>query len=265
MSRSDSRLDFFAGKVGALSLRAAVTFALGCLANALAAPMLIASGAAPTSLIELYTSEGCSSCPPADRWLSTFRDDPRLWRELVPVAFHVDYWDYIGWQDAYASPAHTARQRAYVKSNGLSQVYTPGIVVQGREWRGFFGDRTLDLAPSPTVGRLTLELIDTTHGELRFTPTQAAADPLHYTIVLLGFGLHTHVQRGENAGRELTHDFVVLGLHEGELPQADADYRASVPIPVARQRAARYAIAVWVSRGEDPAPLQVAGGWIPTL
>ncbi len=64
----------------------------------------LASGDTRVNLLELYTSEGCSSCPPADRWLSGLRQDPRLWRQLVPVAFHVDYWDGIGWPDRFASP-----------------------------------------------------------------------------------------------------------------------------------------------------------------
>ena len=65
------------------------------------------------SLIELYTSEGCSSCPPAERWLSKLADDESLWSHFVPLAFHVDYWDYIGWKDPYASKEYSQRQRRY--------------------------------------------------------------------------------------------------------------------------------------------------------
>jgi len=84
-------------------------------------------------VIELYTSEGCSSCPPADRWLAALASQPQLWARYVPLAFHVDYWDALGWPDRFASRRHTARQRAYARNGRLSQVYTPAFVVGGNE------------------------------------------------------------------------------------------------------------------------------------
>jgi hypothetical protein len=75
--------------------------------------MMFTSPTTQVPLIELYTSEGCSSCPPADRWLSALTQDARLWQGMVPVAFHVDYWDDIGWKDRFASPNHGLRQRHY--------------------------------------------------------------------------------------------------------------------------------------------------------
>jgi len=75
-------------------------------------PLVLNSGKAQVTLVELYTSQGCSSCPPADRWLNEFTDSDRLWTQLVPVALHVDYWDYLGWEDPYASAENSARQRS---------------------------------------------------------------------------------------------------------------------------------------------------------
>ena len=69
--------------------------------HATAASLTLSSQEQRTTLIELYTSEGCSSCPPADRWLSRLKDDPRLWKQIVPLAFHVDYWNYLGWRDRF--------------------------------------------------------------------------------------------------------------------------------------------------------------------
>src|SRR5690242_13991684 len=71
------------------------------------------SGPAPVSLLELFTSEGCSSCPPAEKWLGDLREETGLWRDFVPVAFHVNYWDHLGWRDALASAAFTQREHAY--------------------------------------------------------------------------------------------------------------------------------------------------------
>lgn len=82
-------------------------------------------------LVELYTSEGCSSCPPADRWLRNLpaRDD------VVALAFHVDYWDYLGWRDRFADSRFTDRQRAMAARAGSGTVYTPEVALDGREWR----------------------------------------------------------------------------------------------------------------------------------
>lgn len=88
-------------------------------------------------LVELYTSEGCSSCPPADRWLSGLLTSPHLWGSIIPIAFHVSYWDYLGWHDSFALDEYSQRQRAYANL-GKTGVYTPGFFVNGQEWRGFF-------------------------------------------------------------------------------------------------------------------------------
>ena len=136
-----------------------------CLLTSLLLVPLVAAGADAVrlespgprvSLLELYTSEGCSSCPPADRWVSKLRDDPRLWHEVVPVAFHVDYWDYIGWPDRFASPAFGARQREYARTRHVSTVYTPGLVLAGEEWRSWFFAPVLRVDTDEKAGRLTL-------------------------------------------------------------------------------------------------------------
>ena len=111
---------------------AVLLLALAAVARA-GEPLNFDSGDRQVRLLELYTSEGCSSCPPADRWLGGLVDDQRLWRELVPVAFHVDYWDYIGWKDLFAKPEFTARQKSYVTSMGSRYAYTPQMVIDGRE------------------------------------------------------------------------------------------------------------------------------------
>jgi hypothetical protein len=86
--------------------------------------LIIKSGPQRVSSIELYTSEGCGSCPPAEQWLSGLRNDSRLWRVLAPVAFHVDYWDRLGWKDRFAQFAFTARQYAYARNwNRIISLY----------------------------------------------------------------------------------------------------------------------------------------------
>lgn len=212
-------------------------------------------------LIELYTSEGCSSCPPADRWLSGLKDDPRLWHEIVPVAFHVDYWNYLGWPDRFSSGAYSERQRRYAAAGGLRTVYTPGFVVNGREWRGWFRGRMLQHRGEPAAGTLSGAGSETAL-QIRYQPAARLDGPLQVHVARLGFDLHTEVGGGENDGRGLQHDFVVLGYEEHPLQRQGTEHRALVQLPPAREPAARQGLALWVTRKGDLRPLQAAGGWL---
>ena len=223
----------------------------------------IESSAQRVTLVELFTSEGCSSCPPADRWLSALEDDPRLWQRIVPLAFHVDYWDHIGWPDRFASPAHSARQREHARRGGLGSVYTPGFVVHGEEWRGWFRTPVLTLEHPPPAGIITLEVDRAANGvRASFVAAARVAQPLELHLAVLGSGLVTEVSSGENAGRSLRHGFVVLGYSRSDMAGASPRFAAAATMPAARHRAPRLALAAWVSARGDPAPLQAAGGWL---
>lgn len=165
-----------------------------------------------TPVIELYTSEGCSSCPPADRWLSTLKG-----QAVVAQAFHVAYWDYIGWVDRFASPAHTARQRQIAAANGLRNIYTPQLVRNGLDWRDFARAAS---GAEPARASITLSRATSPDSfEARVTPTDAnGAWSAYWTVTE-----HGHISRvkaGENAGATLKHDFVVrqytpVGTYQG--------------------------------------------------
>ncbi len=213
------------------------------------------------SLLELYTSEGCSSCPPADRWMSTLKKDPRLWKQIIPVAFHVDYWDYIGWKDRFASPIYGQRQRDYANNNMLRTVYTPGFVLDGEEWRRWFGVRKLALEEPSTVGSLNLEINGAT-AEAKFTPTKQQPENLELHVALLGFDLSSAVKAGENRGRQLEHDFIVLGYERITLTRNDDTYQSRFTMPKPRVTAPRTALAAWVTRDDHPRPIQAVGGWL---
>ena len=215
------------------------------------------SGPQRVALIELFTSQGCNSCPPAERWLGELRGDPRLWRELVPVAFHVDYWDGLGWRDQFASPAFSQRQRQYYREGAVGTVYTPGFVVDGREWRGWF--RAGDLpAPRPAAGRLRLG-VDGVDVAARFDGA-AAGETLQLHLAVLGVGIRAEIGAGENSGRTLGQDFTVLGHRV--LAAADGRWSGQLPT-FAAPAGARLALAAWVSRDGLQAPLQAVGGWLP--
>ncbi|MBA3771308.1 MAG: DUF1223 domain-containing protein [Ramlibacter sp.] len=162
------------------------------------------SPAALTPVIELYTSEGCSSCPPADRWLSGLKGTAAGGGAVVQ-AFHVGYWDYIGWIDRFASPAHTSRQRTVAAQNGKPGIYTPQLVRNGQDWRDY--SRALDRGESARA-RITLEKNTDDSFEARVTPAEGvSAWGAYWTVTEHGHS--SKVKAGENAGEFLQHDFVV--------------------------------------------------------
>ena len=145
------------------------------------------------AVVELYTSEGCSSCPPADRWLSTLKGQP-----VVAQAFHVGYWDYIGWVDRFASPAHTTRQRQVAAAIGLRNIYTPQVVRNGQDWREY---SNATAATEPARAAITLRR---TAGNDNFEATVTPDDGTgHWTAywTVTEHGHSSRVKSGENAGR----------------------------------------------------------------
>lgn len=235
--------------------------ALLVLANAAAgAALSISSPMQRATLIELYTSEGCSSCPPADRWLSRFKNAPRLWKDVVPVAFHVDYWDYLGWRDRFARARFSQRQDAYQKLGYLGTVYTPGVVKNGREWRGWvYGGTTA--SHQENAGVVKVEIADG-NVAARFAPPRHSHEPLVLNAALLGFDLPTQVGAGENAGKVLNHDFVVMKFAQTADAPHDREYHWKMPGFARDAPAGVSGIAVWVSAVDDPTPLQATGGWL---
>jgi len=217
------------------------------------------SGPARVGLLELYTSEGCSSCPPAETWFSGLAQNDQLWKDVVPVAFHVDYWDYLGWPDTFASTAFSERQRDYAERWNAERIYTPGFVLNGAEWRGWRDHAALPAATG-NAGMLALELAKT--GTVRFAPAGKFSGGVAH-VVLLGAGLTRKITAGENKGRTLTHDFVVLDYQRANLvPQNGAWVGRGIELHrPAGVKPARYALALWVT-DETNVPLQAAGGWL---
>ena len=216
------------------------------------------------SLIELYTSEGCSSCPPAEAWFNALKTDPRLWRQIVPVAFHVDYWDHLGWQDRYAKPEFTERQQDYQMTGAVRVVYTPGMIIDGREWRGWFDRQSLPSASMEKAGVLQATL-DESILSAEFFPSKALKAPLILNVVLLGFGLSVDVARGENGGKKLEHDFTVLGIETFSLATGIAKFQWNVSLKplISKSKETPRGIALWVTEAGKPRPLQATGAWLP--
>lgn len=191
-------------RAAARHVLAAIGLALPALTG-LAAPCEVNSGAQPPAVVELYTSQGCSSCPPADRWLSTLKDRPGV----VALGFHVNYWNHLGWADPFATAQTTQRQYQIRDAIGARFVYTPQVVLNGVDHRAWHGLRA-DQLPGPSVptpprlritqeGRQVTAKIDAVTGPGRWAG---------YWAVLQDDQRST-VNRGENAGETLHNDHVV--------------------------------------------------------
>lgn len=190
--------------VRSLRRAASLVMILPFAAQAAAPACEVVSGNRLTPVIELYTSEGCSSCPPADKWLSTLKGKP-----VVAQAFHVAYWDYIGWTDRFAKPEFTARQKEVAAANGLRGIYTPQLVRNGHDWRAWpQSDQSFE---SKAAARASIRLQrggGADGFEARVTPSDGTEVWTAYWTVTQ----HSHssrVRAGENSGEFLKHDFVV--------------------------------------------------------
>ena len=211
------------------------------------------SGPKSIDFIELYTSEGCSSCPPADHWISMLKNEAGVFESFIPVVFHVDYWDYLGWKDRFARSTYSERQRQYVREGSVSQVYTPGLVVNSQEWRRWFrGDR--EWPRSRQSGGVLKASLNGTTLDVQFDQPETAT--LH--VAYLGMGLLTEVRGGENRGKTLGHDFVVLDL---VATQGAQQWQLNLPSKP-DQGQAHTALAIWVTPVNSQTVLQAVGGYI---
>jgi hypothetical protein len=171
------------------------------------------------ALLELFTSEGCSSCPPAEHWLSSLGGSRPTIGKVVPLSLHVDYWDYIGWRDPFAQPGFGVRQRRMAQQSGASAVYTPQFFIQGRSYRppsslsAFNADLDTIYSREPRAD-LALTLGSANAGKLPVKVTAGVREgyehePMQLVVVLYENALSSRVTAGENAGATLRHDFVV--------------------------------------------------------
>ena len=217
------------------------------------------SGETQSTLIELFTSEGCSSCPPAEKWLNGLKSDQELWKKIIPVAFHVDYWDRLGWRDRFAKPEFTSRQQHYAAAWGGDSVYTPGFVVNGKEWRGWFGGNATPTS-STKVGVFRVSLGADGKLSASFIPETTQLRGLALNVALLGNDLESDVKRGENNGRKLRHDFVVLDLIKIDMANGSNGWTGSVALPMRSGNDKPTALAAWIT--ENSIPIQATGGWL---
>jgi hypothetical protein len=165
--------------------------------------------AEPVVVVELYTSQGCSSCPPADEFVAMLASNP----QILPLALHVDYWDYIGWEDKFAHSAFTDRQKSYAKAIGSRTIYTPQLIIGG-------ADRIEGFAPEETAERLrahleagsAVRLTVTREGDrlvIRAEADPPLTEPVRVQLVRYRPSETVTIERGENAGKTITYTNIV--------------------------------------------------------
>lgn len=180
-------------------------------------------------IVELYTSQGCSSCPPADAMLGELvgRDD------VLPLALHVDYWDYLGWQDTFADPAHTKRQKRYAHAAGTRSVYTPQIVVGGEDH--VVGFRPMKVAAAISAHKAEADPVGVTarREDDRIVVDAEAAIPGDYVVHLVRYRPEAtlNIDRGENAGRRMTYHNIVTNWSTVARWDGKEPLRLTAPAP----------------------------------
>jgi hypothetical protein len=251
--------------MNAASLRAIVAAgaAMVSLAAHPASTCRATSDALTRPLVELYTSEGCDSCPPADRWLaSNFARQDQASR-AVALAFHVDYWDRLGWVDRFASALYTERQYAAMRANQASFVYTPQVLLQGRDfpsWRSGGiaaidaaarerARATIVLAATPAASAIAVE------ASVVLVDTALRADAQLFVAYADG-GLHSDVRAGENRGVRLSHERVVRALLLAATPDAQGRLHARLEIPKPREAGTAPLLVAFVQRRSNGDVLQ---------
>ena len=228
-----------------------------------AAPLIFQSSERQTSLLELYTSEGCSSCPPAETWLGQLKDSPGLWINFVPVAFHVDYWNSLGWRDPWSKAEFSDRQRAYAQAWRSENIYTPEFVLDGQEWRHGLWQKSVPAAAESNAGLLTVSSAGTNRWEVTFVPAQKKKLIYEIHAALLVSGVSSDVKAGENAGRQLKHDFAVIAFTELPLLSRSNFFQSTFVLVAAPKKSeGRLALAVWIAANGKTGPVQAVGGWL---
>ena len=226
--------------------------------HAHAKPLAVSSSNEKTSLVELYTSEGCSSCPPAEAFINKLSSHPGLFDSFVPVVFHVDYWNYLGWKDPYSSKANSSRQRKLFRAMGANNVYTPGLVKDGLEFKDWRRGVAKNTKAAKKVGQLSLKL-ENSIAKLSWAPLRSnTLKRYEFHIATLLMGVKSKVTSGENSGKMLLHNFTVCSLSSEKTTKKNFKLKVDLCPDIS----SRKAIAVWVTEADGHKPIQAIGGLI---
>lgn len=223
------------------------------------------SGAKTAALIELYTSEGCNSCPPADRWLASTFPAAAADASAIALAFHVDYWDRLGWKDRFATPQYTERQQQVQRATRGRFVYTPQVVIQGKDFPEWSASRAAGAAIAaanarPARAQIALSVTPRA-GALDVTakvdvPNAADRSGAMLYVAFEDSALVSDVKAGENRGVRLAHDHVVRALREAGAIDRNGMLSAEVSLPLPKEAGRTPAVIAFVQNRDTGDVLQ---------
>lgn len=212
----------------------------------------------PRAVVELFTSQGCSSCPPADALLTSLaeRDD------VVALAYHVDYWDYIGWEDTFGDKGFSDRQRAYAKSWGSSRIFTPQMVINGAE--GVVGSKRDEVQDAVASAQLPLAVSLSVHGDMLklVVPADAALEDATIWLIRYLDRADVAIDKGENAGKSMVYTQVVVDRQIVGMWEAGAGAEVKLPLDqFADNHNGGVAVLVQQERNGLPGPILGAAAY----
>ncbi len=213
------------------------------------------------NIIELYTSQGCSSCPPADKWLSNLKEHPKLFKDFIPMAFHITYWDFIGWKDVFATKANDNRQRYY--SNKVwkkNSVYTPQFIINAKEYKKWFSNQNFPTFEKKYGGNLNINL-NNNKLQVSYFNKNIKDKKVYLNIGILGFNYDIDIKRGENKYKTLEHDFVILNHIQKFAEIKNNKLDINTTLFNLKENKKKNALVIWLS-DYDSNILQATGGYI---
>ena len=237
-----------------MTLRPLFGAALGIVTlAALAAPAGAESmRARPKAVVELFTSQGCAQCPPADALLTGLAEEG----DVVALAYHVDYWDYVGWEDTFGDEDYSDRQRAYAKSWGSSRIYTPQMVVNGA--KGVVGSRRNEVHGALAGASLPLQVEISRDGDMlkvAIPPDSGLDDAVVWLVSYLDRADVT-IDKGENAGKSMVYTQVVTGRQALGMWESDSGADLKLPLPeMLSEGSTGIAVIVQQERNGLPGPI----------
>lgn len=243
-----------------MNLSRTLRLALAAIAITLPQSALAEPVADQPGVVELFTSQGCSSCPPADANLAEFaqRDD------VIALAYHVDYWDYLGWNDTLASPENTQRQRDYATALGQRSVYTPQAVVNGRVHRNGADKAAIEQLLAETTKQSMHVKVSIRKGSdsvvIEATQGEQGGEVVKANLLLVFFNATTMVKipRGENAGKLVAYWNAVTGIQTAGMWHGE-DLRLEIPMSELKRKGTGGCAALLQSLGKDGAPGTIIG------
>lgn len=218
------------------------------------------SGTQQIALLELFSSEGCSSCPAAEKKIYALRSDLNLWKNFTPINFHVDYWNQLGWNDRFSRDQFTKRQNNYATLWNVTRIYTPEFVLNGQELGSDLKTISTDKKQKVIPLILNSSANKISDVEIHFKPTDSRNLKVYFAV--LGNNLESKVTAGENKGEVLKHNFVVLSLDEKEInsTQKTEVIKVQFPWPELKEKPNSLSVVSWIVDSKSSKYIQSIGG-----